>query len=94
MLQGSPHVGYDATHGGMTGAGGAHVIPGTLTQYVGRHYATQPVPAHGYSIPASTWVPQYVMQPAPAHHMTQIEVINAHVPVVYPKISYLAYRSP
>ncbi|VVC44751.1 Hypothetical protein CINCED_3A018261 [Cinara cedri] len=66
-------VGYDTTHSGMTSAGGTHVIPGTLAQYVGRHYTTQAMPAHGYSIPASTWVPQYVMQPAPPHHLTQID---------------------
>lgn len=72
MLQGS-HVGYDGTHNGIAGAAGAHVIPTALAQYVGRHYAAQ-LPTHGYSIPASTWLPQYVMQPAPPHHLTQLEV--------------------
>ncbi|XP_025409111.1 protein alan shepard isoform X1 [Sipha flava] len=72
MLQGS-HVGYDGTHNGLTGTGGSHVIPATLAQYVGRHYTTQALPAHGYSIPASSWLPQYVMQPAPPHHLAQIE---------------------
>lgn len=74
MLQGS-HVGYDATHNGLTGTAGAHVIPAALAQYVGRHYAAQ-LPAHGYSIPASTWLPQYVMQPAPPHHLAQIDVCH------------------
>jgi hypothetical protein len=75
MLQGS-HVGYDGTHNGLTGTGGSHVIPATLAQYVGRHYTTQALPAHGYSIPASSWLPQYVMQPAPPHHLAQIEVCH------------------
>ncbi|XP_050439956.1 protein alan shepard isoform X3 [Adelges cooleyi] len=73
MLQGS-HVGYDGGHSGSTP--GAHVLPTALAQYVGRHYATQALPAHGYSIPASTWVPQYVMQPAPPHHLAQIDMIQ------------------
>ncbi|XP_025409118.1 protein alan shepard isoform X7 [Sipha flava] len=70
------HVGYDGTHNGLTGTGGSHVIPATLAQYVGRHYTTQALPAHGYSIPASSWLPQYVMQPAPPHHLAQIEMIQ------------------
>lgn len=73
MLQGS-HVGYDTTHNGLTGTGGSHVIP-ALAQYVGRHYTTQALPAHGYSIPATgAWLPQYVMQPTPPHHLAQIDV--------------------
>ncbi|XP_022177797.1 protein alan shepard isoform X5 [Myzus persicae] len=76
MLQGS-HVGYEAAHNGLTGSAGSHVIPATaLAQYVGRHYTTQALPAHGYSIPASTWLPQYVMQPAPPHHLAQIDMIQ------------------
>lgn len=75
MLQGS-HVGYDGSHNGLTGTGGSHVMPGALAQYVGRHYTTQALPAHGYSIPASSWLPQYVMQPAPPHHLTQIDVCH------------------
>lgn len=77
MLQGS-HVGYDSSHNGLTGGAGAHVMPATLAQYVGRHYATQALPAHGYSIPASTWLPQYVMQPAPPHHLAQIDVCRSY----------------
>jgi len=80
MLQGS-HVGYEAAHNGLTGTAGSHVIPATaLAQYVGRHYTTQALPAHGYSIPASTWLPQYVMQPAPPHHLAQIDVCAIYIP--------------
>jgi len=85
MLQGGSHVaaGYDATHhNGLTGAGSTHVIPAALAQYVGRHYTTQALPAHGYSIPGSTWLPQYVMQPAPPHHLAQIDV--RHPVFTYP----------
>ncbi|VVC44766.1 Hypothetical protein CINCED_3A007900 [Cinara cedri] len=73
MLQNSTR--YDSTRGGMTGAGGTHIIPGTLAQYVGRHYTTQVMPALGYSIPALTWVQQNMMRPAPPHHSTQIDMI-------------------
>lgn len=73
MLQGS-HIGYDATHNSLSGASGAHVIPATLAQYVGRHYTTQALPAHGYSIPGSTWIPQYLMPSTPQHHLAQIDV--------------------
>lgn len=72
MLQ-SSHIGYDGTHNSLPGTSGSHVLPATLTQYVGRHYTTQPLPAHGYSIPGSTWLPQYLMQ-TPQHHLTQIDV--------------------
>ncbi|VVC34593.1 Hypothetical protein CINCED_3A000073 [Cinara cedri] len=74
MLQGST-IGYAMIHGAMIGAGGTHVTPGTLAQYFGRNHTTQAMPAHCYWIPATAWVPQYMMQPA-SPHPAQIDMIE------------------
>ncbi|XP_050529677.1 protein alan shepard isoform X4 [Daktulosphaira vitifoliae] len=92
MLQGS-HVGYDAAHNGLTTAATTHVLPASLAQYVGRHYATQALPAHGYSIPASTWLPQYVMQPAPPHHLAQLDTPVCCQMIQQPDPSAVQYGS-